>query len=222
MNFLVLLNSFLGVDFYDNDFEKLIFKFTITFIFIFITVRGLYYPNSKKKDYAFSFLMLGIVIFFISFTLKKFELGTGMALGLFAIFGIIRYRTDTMPVKEMTYLFIVIGISVINALANKKVSYTELLFSNLAIIGITYGIEKLWFSKDSSKQIVKPPKTDLKQAIIYNNIEYLKPENKELLLKDLQQKTGLNVNRIKIELIDYETNTAKINIYYPNEVLTQT
>ncbi len=218
MNLLILLNSFLGVDFYDNDFEKLVFKFAITFLFIFIIVRGLYYPNSKRKEYAFSFFMLGIVIFFISFTLKKFELGTGMALGLFAIFGIIRYRTDTMPVKEMTYLFIVIGVSVINALTNKKVSYVELMFSNLMIVTVTLAMEKFWFNKKTT--ISKPPKRELKQAIIYNNIENLKPENQTDLLADLSEKTGLKINKVKIDLIDYANNTAQLVIYYPNAVVS--
>ena len=211
MSLLVLLNSFLGVDYYDNDFEKLVFKFAITFIFILIIVRGLYFTNSKKKEYAFSFFMLGIVIFFISFTLKKFELGTGMALGLFAIFGIIRYRTNPMPVKEMTYLFIVIGVSVINALTNKKVSYTELLFTNFAIIIITYIMEKLWFSKE------KAPKTEAKQSIIYNKVELLKPENKAQLLTDLSQKTGSKINKVKIDLIDFDKNTAEITVYWAIE-----
>ncbi len=213
MNLLVLLNSFLGVDLYDNDFEKLLFKFLITFIFIFIIVRGLYYPNSKKKEYAFSFMMLGIVIFFISFTLKKFELGTGMALGLFAIFGIIRYRTDTMPVKEMTYLFIVIGISVMNALANKKVSYTEVLFTNLVIITASYLMETFWFKKQPAE---KPPKAEAKQSVIYNNLDLLKPEKRNSLLEDLELKTGLSINKIKIEQINYNENIAQILIYYKN------
>jgi len=208
MSLLVLLNSFLGVDLYDNDFEKLVFKFAITFIFILIIVRGLYFTNSKKKEYAFSFFMLGIVIFFISFTLKKFELGTGMALGLFAIFGIIRYRTNTMPVKEMTYLFIVIGVSVINALTNKKVSYAELMFANFAIILITYTMEKLWFKKN------KTPKSEAKQSIIYNNVALLKPENRAELLADLTQKTGSTISKVKVDLIDFDKSTAELTIYW--------
>lgn len=213
MTLLVFLNNFLGIEWYDNDFEKLIFKFFITFLFIFITVRGLYYPNARKKEYAFSFFMLGIVIFFISFTLKKFELGTGMALGLFAIFGIIRYRTETMPVKEMTYLFIVIGISVINALTNKKVSYAELLFTNLTIIGVTLFMEKFWFNSI----VEKSEKKELKQSLVYNNLELIKPENYEQLLRDLTQKTGQEITRIKIEQIDFGENKAHINVYFPKK-----
>lgn len=213
----MIFNSFLGVDWYDNDFEKLVFKFAFTFIFIFIVVRGLYYPNARKKEYAFSYMMLGIVIFFISFTLKKYDLGTGMALGLFAIFGIIRYRTDTMPVKEMTYLFIVIGVSVMNALANKKVSYTEIFFTNTVIIAVTYLLERYWF-KDVVIENGKAVKQELKQALVYNDLDLLRPDKKEELISDLKNKTGLAISRIKIELIDYNQNTAQIIVYYPNEL----
>lgn len=214
MEMMTLLSSFLGIELYDNDFEKLIFRFSIAFLFIFIIVRGLYYPTAKKKEYAFSYMMLGIVIFFISFTLKKFELGTGMALGLFAIFGIIRYRTDAMPVKEMTYLFIVIGLSIINALSNKKVSYTEILFTNIVIIVVTFLMEHLWFNHKSLAS--KPIKPEAKQSIIYEDLGMIKLEKRELLLEDLTAKTGLTINRIKIDLINYKENFAQITIYYKN------
>lgn len=215
MDITTLLSSFLGIEFYDNDFEKLTFRFFIALIFIFITVRGLYYPIAKKKEYAFSYMILGIVIFFISFTLKKFELGTGMALGLFAIFGIIRYRTDAMPVKEMTYLFIVIGLSIINALSNKKVSYTEILFTNVVIVTVTYLMERVWFNK-SLAPTPKPPKPEAKQSIIYEDLEMVKLEKRELLLEDLTAKTGLTINRIKVDLINYKEQFAQITIYYKN------
>ncbi len=218
MNLMVLLNGFLGVDFYDNDFEKLLFKFAIMFVFVFIVVRGLYFPKAKKKEYAFSYMMLGIVIFFISFTLKKYELGTGMALGLFAIFGIIRYRTDTMPVKEMTYLFIVIGISVMNALANKKVSYSEILFTNVVIVIVSYLLELFWF-KNEDLENIKPIKAELKQALIYNNMELLKPNKRVELVEDLEAKTGLIINKVKIDLINYNDNTASLTLYYKNELV---
>lgn len=213
---MTLLSSFLGIELYDNDFEKLIFRFCIALLFIFITVRGLYYPIAKKKEYAFSYMILGIVIFFISFTLKKFELGTGMALGLFAIFGIIRYRTDAMPVKEMTYLFIVIGISIINALSNKKVSYTEILFTNIVIVSVTYVMERIWFNKNALVPKPKVPKPEAKQSIIYEDLEMIKLEKRELLIDDLAIKTGLTINRIKIDLINYKENFAQITIYYKN------
>ena len=216
MDIFTLLSGFLGVEFYDNDFEKLIFRFFIAFTFIFIIVRGLYYPIAKKKEYAFSYLMLGVVIFFISFTLKKFELGTGMALGLFAIFGIIRYRTDAMPVKEMTYLFIVIGISVINALTNKKVSYTEIFFTNIIIVLVTFVMERVWFNKKNTVPLQKPPKPEAKQSVVYDDLDMIKLEKRELLIEDLSAKTGLTINRVKVDLINYKESIAQITIYYKN------
>lgn len=216
--FMIFLYKFLGIELYDNDFEKLIFRFFIAFVFIFIIVRWLYYPIAKKKEYAFSYLMLGIVIFFISFTLKKFELGTGMALGLFAIFGIIRYRTDAMPVKEMTYLFIVIGLSIINALTNKKVSYTEILFTNIVIVVSTFVMERVWFRRQDVLGSLKPVKPEYKQIIIYEDLHMLTPENKDNLLKDLQDKTGANINRFKIDLINYKEKFAQITLYCKTDI----
>ena len=111
-----------GIPFFDNDFYKMLIKLIINVIFLTGIIRFIYYKYSKKKEYLFTFYLIGTVVFFLCFTLKKYELDLGMALGLFAIFGILRYRTTPIDVKEMTYLFVVIGISVMNALSNKKMS----------------------------------------------------------------------------------------------------
>ena len=107
--------GFLGVKLFDDDLWKLLFRFALNTAVMLLIVRMIYYPIARRKDYLFTYIMISILTFFICFTLKKFDLGLGMALGLFAIFGIIRYRTDPIPIKEMTYLFIIIGVSVINA-----------------------------------------------------------------------------------------------------------
>ena len=131
----------------------------------------------------------------------------GFALGLFAIFGIIRYRTDPIPIKEMTYLFLVIGISVVNALANKKISYAELVFANLLLIGVTYGLEKVWLLRHESRK-----------NIIYEKIELIKPENRSELIEDLSKRTGINILRVEIRRVDFLRDTANIRIfYYDNE-----
>src|SRR5690606_36154720 len=109
---------FLESSLYDNDFVKMIVRFGLNLAFLTLIVRYIYYRNSRSKDYLFTYYMLSVVVFFICFTLKKLELELGMALGLFAIFGVLRYRTDTIPVREMSYLFVVIGVAVINSLAN--------------------------------------------------------------------------------------------------------
>ena len=127
----------------------------------------------------------------------------GFALGLFAVFGILRYRTNPMPIKEMTYLFVVIGISIINSLTNKKVSYAEVLFTNIAIVLVIYGLEKVWLLRHESCKLVT-----------YEKIDLIKPEKHNELMADLQERTGLKINRIEIGKIDFLRDTARIMIYY--------
>jgi hypothetical protein len=131
------------------------------------------------------------------------KLELGFALGLFAIFGIIRYRTLQIPIKEMTYLFLVIGISVINALANKKVSYAELLFTNMVLIVLTYALESLMSLRHESVK-----------AINYEKIELIKTGNRAELILDFEERYGIKINRIEIGKIDFLRDTARINIYY--------
>jgi hypothetical protein len=195
--------TWLGLQIFDMDFWKLLFRFFMNFAVLFVIIRMIYYPIAKRKDYLFTYFLLSIIIFSICFTLKKFDLGLGMALGLFAIFGIIRYRTDPIPIKEMTYLFIVIGVSVINSLANKKMSYAELGFVNLAIITATYSLERLWLLKHESRKVVT-----------YEKIELIKPENAEQLRTDLENRTGLSISRIQIGKIDFLKDTAQVFVYY--------
>jgi len=126
-----------------------------------------------------------------------------MALGLFAIFGIIRYRTDTIAIKEMTYLFVVIGISVINSLANKKMSYAEILGANFMVVIAIMVIERFLHLRN-----------EVSKKIVYEKLENIIPENSEHLKKDLEQRTGLEINRIKIGNVDFSRAVADIKIYY--------
>jgi len=196
-------DTWLGLQLFDNDFYKLIFRFFMNFAILFVIVRMIYYPIAKRKDYLFSYFLLSLIIFTICFTLKKFELGMGMALGLFAIFGIIRYRTDPIPIKEMTYLFIVIGVSVINALANNKMSYAELAFVNIAIVAVTFSLERVWLLKHESRK-----------SIVYEKIDLIKPEKASELRADLEARTGLKINRIQIGKIDFLRDTAQVYVYF--------
>ncbi|MFI3333589.1 MAG: DUF4956 domain-containing protein [Rikenellaceae bacterium] len=126
---------FLGIKIINiSDFSELIFRFLLNSIMLLLIVRFPYLKHSTRRNFTFSYLAVGSTIFLLCFLLNSVKLELGFALGLFAIFGIIRYRTDAIPFKQMTYLFVVIGLSVMNALANKKVSYAELLFTNIAII----------------------------------------------------------------------------------------
>ena len=191
-----------GIDLFDlEDFSKLLFKFGINFIFLIIIVRLIYYRVKDDKDYVFTYIMFNILTFFICFLLRKVPMEMGFALGLFAVFGILRYRTEAIPIRQMTYLFIV--ISMINALSNKSVSIFEVLFTNGLITLITYLIDRLWFQTIEEKK-----------NIVYEKIELIKPENKQELIKDLKERTGLPIHEVKVEKIDFLRDTAAVTIYY--------
>lgn len=193
-----------NIPFFDfNDFYKLVFKFGFYLFFTTILIRYIYYPISKKKDYLVTYFLIGISVFMISITLENVKLELGFALGLFAIFGIIRYRTDAIDIKEMTYLFVVIGLAVMNALANKKVSFAELIFANVIVLIIAYGLEHLWLVKN-----------EVRRRITYERIDLIKPKNHKKLIADISKRTGLRINRVSIGNIDFLKDVARIDIFY--------
>jgi hypothetical protein len=193
-----------GIDLINlNDFLDLVVRFSFNFIVVLVAIRWIYYPTTKRKDYLFTYLVISIVIFLLCFLLNNVKLQLGFALGLFAVFGIIRYRTDSVPIKEMTYLFLTIGISVINSLANKKISYAELIFTNFALLFITYMLEHIFLLKHESTK-----------TIIYEKIDLIKAENREELIKDIEERTGLKINKIQIGRIDFLRDTVRIKIFY--------
>ena len=193
-----------GIDLYDSkDLVKLLFKFSIDLLFLFIIVRVIYYRIKEEKDYVFTFFMFNILTFFICFLLRKVPMEMGFALGLFAVFGILRYRTEAIPIRQMTYLFIVIGLSMINSLANKSISWLEILLANAIITIITYLIDRVWFNT-----------IELTKTILYEKIELIKPENEQELIEDLKQRTGLKIVAVKVDKVDFLRDTAQIKIYY--------
>ena len=199
------MTEFLTIPLFDDDFYKMTFRFFLNISFLTLIIRWLYYGATKRKDYLFTYYMIGIIVFLLCFTLKKYELDIGMALGLFAIFGIIRYRTDAVPIKEMTYLFVVIGVSVVNSLANQKVSYAEILTANILVVLALYTIERLWFTRNVSVKIIQ-----------YEKIENIKPENSAILRQDLEARTGLKIENIKVGDIDFLKDSATIIITHYN------
>ena len=207
---LILLEGgmeFLGTPLWDSeDFLKLLVKGVFNLGIVIIIVRYIYYPATKNKDYLFTFLLISLTVFLLCVLLDSVKLQLGFALGLFAIFGIIRYRTDPIPIKEMTYLFLVIGISVVNALANKKISYAELVFANLLIVFVTYGMERIWLLRHESRK-----------NIIYEKIELIKPERREELIEDLKERTGIDIIRVEIRRIDFLRDVANVRIFYYEE-----
>ncbi|MFT6747072.1 MAG: hypothetical protein ACJAZ2_001419 [Glaciecola sp.] len=197
-----------GIPLFDqDDFGKLLFKFFINLFFLFTVVRFVFYRKNRDKDYLFTFFMFNLLTFFICVLLRKVPMEMGFAMGLFAVFGILRYRTEALPIKEMTYLFIVIGLAMINALANKSISMAELLFTNFVIVGTTYGIETLWFkNKEQSK------------VLIYEQIELIKPENRTALIDDLRARTGLDIFKVTVGEINFLRDSAEVKIYYTEKI----
>ena len=197
--------EFLGIDIIDKkDFLELFFRATFNLLVIWYIVKSLYYPANKNKDYVFTYLLISTVVFFLCFLLENVKLELGFALGLFAVFGIIRYRTETITVKEMTYLFIVIGLSVMNALANKKISYVELIFANAAIVFLLDYFERNWLLQRGTKT----------KYVLYEKIDMINPEKRDDLINDIQERTGLKIEKLEIEQVDLVRDTAKIKIYY--------
>ena len=185
------------------DFTELVVRFALNSIMILLVIHYMYARTSKRKDFYFSYIAIGGTVFLLSFLLNNVKLELGFALGLFAIFGIIRYRTDAIPIKEMTYLFVVIGISVMNALASKKVSYAELLFTNAAIVA------GLWFLE---KRLLLKEEKSLR--IIYEKIENIHKMKEEEFREDLKNRTGITIIRYEITKIDFLRDVADIEIYY--------
>ncbi len=186
-----------------EDYLSLLIRFSLNLMVIIVIVVGLYAKTSKRKDFYFSYIAVSIVIFLLCFLLVSVKIELGFALGLFAVFGIIRYRTDAIPIKEMTYLFVVIGVSVINALANKKISYAELITTNLLIVVGIYFLEK-----------VLNLRQEISYRIIYEKIENLDANKKEELMDDLKERTGINIKHFEIERIDFLRDVAYINIFF--------
>jgi len=188
---------------FNKDVYTLLYRLILNLFFTTIIIRFIYYPRTQRKDYLFTYFLISLITFFICFALKKFDIGIGMGLGLFAIFGIIRYRTNTIEIKEMTYLFVVIGISVVNALAKKQISITEILILNGTVVALTAGLEYVWLLKHETRK-----------TIIYEKIDLIRPENYDVMMKDLEERTGLKINRFEVGKINFLNDTAVVMIYY--------
>lgn|SRR5574344_4126 len=185
-----------------NDLLLMLFRFAFNTFIVWLLVHTLYYAKSHRRDYYFTFMLIGISIFFLIYLLSGVKLKIGLALGLFAIFGIIRYRTDPMPVREMTYLFMIISLSVINALA-MSTSYVELIATN------AFFFLAAWFFE--SHKLLHPYSTKIIQ---YDRIELIVPERRAELIADLEKRTGLKVQRVEVGGMDFLRDMAIIKISY--------
>lgn len=186
-----------------EDFTSLLVRFSLNLIIIVGIVVGLYAKTSRRKDFYFSYIAISMAIFLLCFLLASVKMELGFALGLFAVFSIIRYRTDSIPIKEMTYLFVIIAVSVINALANKKISYVELLTTNLLIVGGLYILEKILNLRQ-----------ELSYRIIYEKIENVQKGREEELMADLKLRTGIDIKRFEVRRIDFLRDVAIIYIFF--------
>ncbi|MFT3739767.1 MAG: DUF4956 domain-containing protein [Breznakibacter sp.] len=187
-----------------SDFAELVLRLLLNMGVVLLLVRWLYYGTTRRKDYLFTYILISLIVFMLCHMLNNVKIELGFALGLFAIFGILRYRTDQIPIKEMTYLFLVIGVSVLNAVANKKISVAEQLFTNTVLVLVVYGMEKIWLLRHESAKV-----------IIYEKIHLIKAGKREELLADLQERTGIEkINRVDIGKIDFLRDTCRLIIYY--------
>ena len=192
------------IDFW--DFGKLLFRLVFTVGVLYLLIRCIYDKGSTgRHEFIFTYFALGVSIFLLCFLLEDVKLELGFALGLFAVFGILKYRTDPIPIREMTYLFVVIGIAVVNALANKKVSFAELFLTNGAILLCVWMLENWLFKNEGHIDI------------IYERIEKIRTEDRPALIADVEKRTGLKVKRVDFTRIDFLKDVAYLRVYYVKE-----
>ncbi len=201
------MNEFFGAVLFEQaDFIKLLVRFSVNLFFAIIVIRSIFYNKYQNREYVFVYILFNVITFLICFLLRKVKMEMGFALGLFAVFGVLRYRTEAIKIKDMTYLFIVIGMAMVNALANKSISWAEILFANAGIVGVTYIVDKVWVLRE-----------DAVRHIIYEKIELIKPDKHDELMKDLRERTGLNIHKFNVLDIDFLRDIASIEIHYYDE-----
>jgi hypothetical protein len=182
---------------------QLLLGFLLNFSVALFIIRGIYYPVRRDKEYVLAFFALNTSVYLIASLLGGVDLSVGVGFSLFAIFSLLRYRTDPIPVREMTYLFVVMALPVIDAVLLSQSSYLALLIANGMTVLVLYAVEMGWDCR-----------YDLKKSITYEKIELIKPENHNRLLADLRERTGLPVTRCEIGRIDFLHDVAELRIYY--------
>lgn len=185
----------------EKEFINLLLRLVINLLMSVVIIGLLYRRYNNRRSFYFTYYVAGLVVFFLCYVLEKSDMQIGLAIGLFAIFGIIRYRTDPVPIKEMTYLFMIIGISVINSLYRFELSGHGLLLINLAFVLMTWIMEKIWTYRETSST-----------NITYDKIELLHINRREELIKDLHERTGLEIEDVEIGKVDFALGTAKLRL----------
>ena len=190
-------------------FPLMIFRFVILMVTTWLIVDRLYFKRSKRRDFYFSFMLMSVAIFFLVYFMifvledLKAKTSIGIGIGLFGIFSIMRYRIDAMPVREMTYMFLIIALSVVNAIAN-SVRIVELLATNALMFG------SIWLWEIRLKQ---PPS----KLVQYDRIELIVPERREELMADLTQRLGLRILDVEIGSVDFLRDMAMLKVFYESD-----
>jgi hypothetical protein len=184
-----------------GDLLKLIVRFGINLAFVAVVVRGVYLRFHQRLDFAFSCVLLNVMTFAVCMLLRKAPVELGFALGLFGVFGILRYRTDAIGTRDLTYLFVSVGLGMLNAVANKKVSVAELFFINFAIVATTAFLELR--TRSSGREV---------RTVVYDHLALLKPGRATDLIADLRERTGLDVSKYRVEDIDLLRDCARLTI----------
>ncbi len=182
--------------------DEFLLKLLINIIISIIIIRFIYYKSTKNSDYVFTYFIVGLIVFLLCYLLKSIELQLGFALGLFAIFGILRYRTSLISIKEMTYLFSIIGLSIINSLT-EWFYYKELLVSNIIVIVFIGVLENIFTNKKLKST-----------TITYVNTKNLDLKNQKELKRSIEKELNITIQKINVKKIDYLNNTTDITIHY--------
>ena len=205
--------DFLGLPFFDGPgLWKLLILFGINLLVCWIITHFFYYRRSRRRDYYFTYMLFSTAIFFILYQLQNMKIEVGIALGLFGIFSMIRYRTEQLPIREMTYLFVLIAISIING-AGMATSYVSFIAVNLLFIVLIWVLEAVGMFNRKAQKI-----------ITYEKIELIQPERREALLNDLKERTGLNIVKVQVGSINFLKDTAFLKVTYipddpePNDI----
>ena len=186
-----------------SELSNFLLGFGFNLLVAILIVRFIYYPSTHNKRYVFTFLAFNTVIYFVLSFMASVEMGIGVGFGLFAIFSILRYRTDPIPVREMTYLFLIVALPVMNSAVTAGTVWPQLVAANLAIMAILLVLEKEWgFHYEASKRVV------------YEKIELIRPDRRAELQADLEMRTGLKIKRISIGKVDFLRDTADIQVFY--------
>ena len=191
----------------ESLFSNIFIRFSFNLLIAFVIIKLIYHRDYKGDDFVFTYFMFNTLIFFFAYILGNLDINMAFGFGLFAVFAILRYRTDPIPIKEMTYLFIVITIGVINALSGNQVVFIELLFANVTIVLLTFLLERHWVNN-------LPDNGLSSKTVVYNNMEMIKPENHQALIDELAQKTGLSIVSCKIGRLNFVENQVNVKLYY--------